>query len=156
MYTFDHITETTYEAQPANLPDGAKVSQASRKGKTIWLVHQTERLTVPTTQADLVAVSQSDVAEVEMRLGVNNESVKMTQACADYIRGRKLRSNQEQQAKLRGDGKESLRVKVMQWMVSDDTLRAEYLAALQAAKEPKQLQAYLDSKVGAYLAATNG
>lgn len=143
MLTFDHITETTYETKPANLPVGAKLTEVSVKGKTVWKVHQTESLTVPLTSAELAAIGQSDTAEVEMSLGIGNKA-KMTQACADYIRGRKLRSNQEKQAELRGDGKATTRQAALAWFLQTPTNIGVYTAKL-ASGTPKEISAWLDT-----------
>ena len=102
MHTFSHTTENTFKVKPTNLPAAARLEEKTIKGELAYVVQIDETLTVPTTAAELRQVAADDLAEVEIEC--DGVKIKATQAAADYIRGRKLRSNQEQGARLRGGG----------------------------------------------------
>lgn len=100
MFTFTHTTEATFDKRPDNLPFEARLSE--RGGK--FVVHIDEMLTVPDTMADFAKLATDMVS-----ITVGDKKVSVPEPVADYIRGRKLRSNQDQQTVLRGAGVSVLR-----------------------------------------------
>lgn len=129
MHTFTHVTRYATDQKDA----AGKVIQAS----------VSETLTVPTTLAELVSLTG---AEVEIMVGVGADGkevrIKVPEPCADYIRGRKLRSNQEQQAAARGDGgKVAARAAVASWYGSQGAEKlSDLFQRMSAANTPAKLK----------------
>lgn len=135
MHTFTHITRYATDQK-----DGAgKVIQAS----------VSEVLTVPTTLAELAALTGPTV-EIMVGVGADGKEVRIEvpEPCADYIRGRKLRSNQEQQAAARGEGgKVSQRAAAAAWYGSTPEGLSDLYQRMTAANTPakfKEHNAWLD------------
>jgi hypothetical protein len=118
------------------------VKQADGSTKSVDLAG--EMLEVPTTMAELAALD-GDVM-VEVTIGVNDagkrKTISVPQPCADYIVGRKLRSNQDQQRAASGEnGKLATRALTQAWygMTID---RDDLFKRLMAAGTPSGKKAY--------------
>lgn len=165
MHTFVHVTERTFDLAHAvkiglakkltdgpdagkyallkdRLPDDSRSEFATVKGETKVKVYLDDKITVPTTAAELAALSQQETEIVEMECGKGTK-VSMTLACARYTRGLKLESNQDRGNELAGDGKKATRQATIAWFLSTPSNVAVYTAKLQA-NTPKQMDAYLD------------
>lgn len=160
MFTFNHVTERTFSLVDAaklglakkgddgkyrlvtdRLPANSKSAFREKNGTSVVVVHLIESLTCPQTAEELAGIAQSETSTVEMEAG--DGKVEMTQACADYLRGRKLRSNQERGAELVGDGKSVTRQATLAWFLQKPENVAVYAAKLTSAK-PKDINAWLD------------
>lgn len=142
MFKFTHVTRF----------DSGKVDD---KGKAIQTA-VSEELDVPTTLEDLVnlveSAEESDTSEIMVGNLPDGKERRLTvpTLCADYIRGRKLRSNQEMQAANRGGGAMALRAKTMAWFSTSngDVSKGEAFARMMAASESpaamKSHNAWLD------------
>jgi hypothetical protein len=137
MFTFTHVTRF----------DSGKVDAA---GKAIQAA-VSEELTVPTTLDDLAELldkaEESDTSEIMVGNLPDGKERRITvpTLCADYIRGRKLRSNQEMQAAQRGGGVMAHRAKIMAWFSNSngEVSRGEAFARMMAASEsPAAMKAH--------------
>lgn len=133
MFTFIHMTNKT-------------VTTVVNGVKSVKELSFPESLTVPQTMAELAALDGGGMVEISVGSGENATTLTVPQVVRDYISGRKLRSNQEQQAENKQDDPAKLaRAATESWYGSQgpDKLM-EIFQRMQAAKSPKAKKAYND------------
>jgi hypothetical protein len=120
MFNFTHYSYVTLDAKEYAKLTKAQQAQCEKGSKEgtykLWL---SEKLSVPTTLAELHAIKPSST--VDVTLGSDDEATehKLDLAVYDYIVGRKLRSNQDMQSSVKGDSKEVIRNRTELWMTRD-------------------------------------
>lgn len=137
MFTFEHVTRFASDAKDAN---GKAIQQAV-----------SEQLTVPQDIDEMIALCREGPTtnpDVEIMVGTDasghERRIKVPQVIADYIRGRKLRSNQEMQAANRGGGAMAKRAKALAWYTGQGIEKQQdaFQRMMAAAGSPQAAKAH--------------
>lgn len=140
MFTFIHMTNKT-------------VTEVVNGVKMVKELSFPEELSVPTTMAELAALDGGPMVEIGVGSGDKATTLSVPQVVRDYISGRKLRSNQEQQAENKTDSAEKIaRAKVEAWYGSTVERLKEIWTKSLTNKSPKGRKAYNDWLDSVYLA----
>lgn len=140
MFTFIHMTNKT-------------VTEIVNGTKSVKELSFPEELSVPTTMAELAALDGGPMVEIGVGSGDKATTLSVPQVVRDYISGRKLRSNQEQQAENKVDSAEKIaRAKVEAWYGSTVERLKEIWTKSLSNKSPKGRKAYNDWLDSVYLA----